>query len=305
MPSNNSSEQKIELSIILLSYNTAALTKQTIESILTSLHSAQFKYEIIVFDNASQDKSVDLIKNIAEKNSQVRCIPHTKNLGFSKGNNAAVKLARGIYILFLNSDIIVKDDAISKLLGYYKQNQQTVHFAGGKLFNKDGSAQPSVGPFYSLPVIFCALFLKGDYWGLTRQSPDRIKRIDWVSGACILTTKKCFHTVGGFDENIFMYMDEIDLLFRAKKINLNTFFYPYAPFVHLGSASSEGKTYPILQVYKGFLYFYKKHYSPLAVSLLKGMLQLKALIAIWIGKLTQNQYLTETYAKAYTLAQVD
>jgi len=305
MPSNNSPHTIIELSIIVLSYNTAALTKQTVESILTSLKSARFKYEIIVFDNASSDKSVEFVKAIAKKYSQVKIVAHNENLGFSKGNNVALKLARGEYVLFLNSDILVQDDAISKLFEYYKINQESVHFIGGKLFNKDGTLQASGGPFYSLPVIFGALFAKGDHWGFSRQSPDRITQIDWVSGACILTTKKIFSKLHGFDEKIFMYMDEIDLLYRARKMNYRTYFYPYAPFIHLGSASSEGKTYPIIQVYKGFLYFYKKHHSSFAISLLRGMLQLKALIAIWIGKLTKNQYLTETYAKALKIAQMD
>ncbi|PIZ64701.1 hypothetical protein CO051_05965 [Candidatus Roizmanbacteria bacterium CG_4_9_14_0_2_um_filter_39_13] len=304
MPSNNSPHTKIELSIIVLSYNTAALTKQTVESILTSLKAARFGYEIIVFDNASKDKSVEFVRVLSQKFKQITLIAHHENLGFSKGNNEAVTLAHGSYILFLNSDIIIQDDAISKLFEYYKNNQQSIHFLGGKLFNKDGSLQPSGGPFYSLPVVFGALFAKGDHWGFSRQSPDKITQIDWVSGACILTTKKIFSKLNGFDEKIFMYMDEIDLLYRAKKMHYNTYFYPYAPFIHLGSASSEGKTYPILQVYKGFKYFYKKHHSSLSISLLLSMLQLKALIAIWIGKLTKNQYLTETYAKALEIAKM-
>lgn len=304
MTSNNRFQPKIELSIIVLSFNTALLTKQTIESILTSLKSTSIKYEIIVFDNASQDKTTDLIEKLTRIYPQIHLIKHGKNLGFSKGNNEAVKSAKGKYILFLNSDIIVQDDAISKLFEYYKNNSQTVHFLGGKLFNKDRSIQPSAGLFYSLFIIFGALFMKGDYWGLTRFSPDVVKRIDWVSGACLLTSKELFLKVGGFDEKIFMYMEEIDLLYRAKKINLYTFFYPYAHFIHLGSSSSKGKIYPILQVYKGFLYFYQKHHSYFAVSLLRCMLQLKAIIAIWIGKLTKNQYLTETYAKALKLTKM-
>ncbi|MDP4010957.1 MAG: glycosyltransferase family 2 protein, partial [Candidatus Roizmanbacteria bacterium] len=222
MPSNNSLKDTIELSIIVLSYNTAALTKQTVESVLKSLKSSQVGYEIIVFDNASHDKSIQLLESVAKNHIQVRVIPHPENLGFSKGNNEAVTLARGSYILFLNSDIIVQDDAISKLFEYYKNNEQSIHFLGGKLFNKNGSLQPSGGPFYSLPVVFGALFAKGDHWGFSRQSPDKITRIDWVSGACILTTKKIFSKLNGFDEKIFMYMDEIDLLYRAKKMHYNT-----------------------------------------------------------------------------------
>jgi GT2 family glycosyltransferase len=163
--------------------------------------------------------------------------------------------------------------------------------------------QASSAPFYTLPVIFAALFLKGDYWGLTRNSPSRFTKTGWISGACILTTKENYKKVGGFDEGIFMYMDEVDLLYRASRMGLAAFFYPDAQFIHLGSASSNGKTYPILQVYRGFLYFYKKHRTPFELLLLRFMLQLKAVVSIIIGYITNNSYLKKTYAEAYTLAR--
>jgi GT2 family glycosyltransferase len=188
---------------------------------------------------------------------------------------------------------------------FYKENKEKVNFCGGKLLNPDNSSQPSCGAFYSLPVVFAALFLKGDYWGLTRSSPNEIRQVDWVSGACILTEKELFLKAGGFDENIFMYMEEVDLLFRAKKMNMNTYFYPDAEFIHLGSASSGGKTFPIIQVYNGFLYFYKKHHSAFEIKVLRGMLQLKAAVSLFIGRLTGNTYLIRTYEKAYKIASMD
>lgn len=291
----------IEFSIIIISYNTKKITENCLKSIETSLKQSSLSYEIIVVDNASTDGSVEMLKSI----QKLKIILNSKNLGFAKANNQAVKQAKGKYILLLNSDTVVLDDAINKLLSYYKQNEKSVYFLGGKLLNQDQSPQASCGPFYSLPVIFAALFLKGDHWGISRYSPESVKEVDWVSGACILTKKEYFDSIGGFDENIFMYMDEIDLLYRAKKKNYRVFFYPEARFIHLGSASSQGKTYPILQVYKGFSYFYKKHHNDrISIFLLKIMLQLKSLVAIGIGKITGNRYLIETYEKAYKLAQM-
>ena len=288
-------ESKIELSIIIISYNTKKITQDCLESIETSLKHSEISYETIVVDNASTDGSDKLSGNF-------RLIKNDKNLGFAKANNQGVREAKGNYILFLNSDTVVLDNAIEKLLKFYKQNRAEIQFLGGKLLNKDKSPQASCGPFYSLPVIFGALFLRGDYWGLTRSSPSSIKEVDWVSGACILTKKEYFDAIGGFDEEIFMYMDEIDLLYRAKKKGYRVFFYPEAEFTHLGSASSAGRTYPILQVYKGFLYFYLKHHNNmLSLFLLKVMLQLKGWIAIIAGKLTGNSYLIKTYEEALKL----
>ena len=105
-----------------------------------------------------------------------------------------------------------------------------------------------------------------------------------------------------FDENIFMYMDEIEFLYRAKKAGFKVFFYPQAKFFHLGAASSKSKKTPVLNIYKGLMYLYKKHYSKWQVFLLKLMLKIKAGGAYLLGVLFNNNYLKETYAQAFKLA---
>lgn len=297
---------KPELSIIIVSYNTKKLTQDCIESALKSLETTPFSYELIVVDNASTDGSAEMLKKY-EKNlkEQFKLILSSKNIGFGRGNNLALKYAQGEYILLLNSDIIVLNEAIEKLFEFYKQNEDTMHFMGGKLFNKDMSEQTSAAPFFTLPVMFAIHFLRGDHWHLTRYSPSNVKHVDWVSGACIMTKKKYLEELGGFDEEVFMYMEEVDLLYRARQKGYFTYFYPEAKFIHLGSGSSGGRTFPILQVYRGFLYFYHKHYSPMALFWLKFMLKLKALIALMIGRATKNQYLIQTYEEAYKVVKMD
>ena len=288
-----------DLSIIIVSYNTKEITKKCLETINESLSfDPTIRVEIIVLDNASKDGSVEEIQN-----TSLKLIALDENIGFGRGNNRAVKEAEGKYLLFLNSDIEVLKDAIPKMYNYFVQKENPYNFLGAKLLNKDFSLQPSCGPFYTLPVVFGALFLKGDYWGLTRYSPTTVKEVDWVSGACFMCSKKDFLEIGQFDEKIFMYMEEIDLFYRAKKMGLSVGFTPFARFIHLGSASSKNKMRPMLNIYKGFLYFYKKHYSPFQVWILRNMLKLKSICAIWIGKLTRNPYLIATYEQAYTIAQ--
>lgn len=290
---------KPDLSIIIVSYNTKKTTEDCVKSIYQSLKDSNIKYELIVIDNASTDGSFEMLESFAEsKPDSFKLIKNKSNLGFARANNLGVKEAMGSYILFLNSDIIVLDNAIEKMFKFYQQNQKTINFLGGKLLNKDMSPQPSAAPFYTLPIVFAALFLKGDYWGLTRSSPSSLTKVDWVSGACILTTKEYFNKINGFDEKIFMYMDEVDLLYRAKMSGMTTYFYPEACFIHLGSASSSGRTYPITQVFSGLIYFYKKHCSKSALFLLKILLKLKLTIAVLIGRITNNRYLIETYEKA-------
>jgi GT2 family glycosyltransferase len=299
---------KFDLSIIIISYNTEKITIDCLKSIIESLKNSSLKYEIIVVDNASKDNSVSSVKKlkseIKNRNLKINLIENKENIGFGPANNQAAKIAKSDYLLFINSDTIVLNASIEKLYNFYKQNEKLFNFLGGKLLNKDGTSQPSCGPMYTLPMIFAHLFLRGDYWGITRYSPNKTKEVDWISGACILTKKEYFEKLGGFDEKIFMYMEEIDLFYRAKKRGFKVFFYPEAQFIHLGSRSSGGRTYPIIQVYHGLIYFYKKHYPRLSIFLLKIMLKLKALVAITIGKITKNNYLIKTYEEAYQIAKM-
>ena len=291
----------IDLSIIVISFNTSAITKRCLESIALSLKDASFTYEVIVLDNDSKDDSVIMLQEFKKQHSSLsmKVIESKENLGFSKGNNAAVKQATGKHLLFLNSDTEILDDAISSLYSFFTSDLNTYAFVGPKLIEKDGKTpQASAGHFYTLPVVFAALFLRGDYYGLTRFSPRFTKKVDWVSGACFMCKKSDFDKLGGFDEAIFMYMEEIDLLYRAKKHDLLTGFYPNSRIIHLGSASSNGRSEPIIQVFKGFLYFYKKHNSRLQLQVLRIMLQFKAVICIVLGMATNNDYLKKTYAQA-------
>ena len=292
---------KIDLSIIIVSWNTKKITEDCLDSINRSLTNSKIKYEIIVVDNDSRDGSVDMLKNYKLPTTNYQLILNNNNLGFGQGNNLGVERANGKYILLLNTDMIVLNRAIEKLYEFYIENEKRVHFLGAKLLNRDLTPQSSVARFFTLPVVFASLLLKGDYWGLTRSSPNKFCQVDWISGACIMTTKKYYDRLGGFDKDIFMYMEEVDLLYRAKKLGLNTFFYPKSQIIHLGSASSNGKTFPILQVYKGFLFFYKKHYSKFELFILRLILKLKAIIAYLIGKIKGNRYLIETYEEAFKL----
>lgn len=292
-----------DLSIIVVSYNTKKITKECLDSVNQSLTNSKIKYEIIVADNASRDGSHELLSKMAQdKKNHLAYYQTGDNLGFGRGNNYAVKKSKGKYILLLNSDTIVLNRSIEKLFNHYVENESWIHFLGPKLLNRDLTPQASAARFFTLPVVFAALLLKGDYWGATRSSPNQFKKVDWVSGACVLTSRKIYNRLGGFDNKIFMYMEEVDLLYRAAKKGLNTYFYPNSQIIHLGSASSGGKTFPILQVYRGFLFFYKKHYSFAHLIGLHLILKFKAAIAYFIGKIKNNQYLTTTYGEAFRIS---
>lgn len=316
------------LSINIVSYNTKDITLQCLRSIEKSLSTRWLTkqpskdIEIIIIDNASTDGSADAVSALAATLSvPLRVIRSTENIGFGKGHNKAAAESTGEYLLLLNTDTIMLADALATFTSTFlalnppemseyrdlvkrKVEDYRVHCAGPKLLNNDLTPQPSCGPYYSIPVIFGALFLRGDHWGLTRYSPSTQKRVDWVSGACIFTKKECFMELGGFDENIFMYMEEIELLHRAKQKGMEVWFLPEAQIVHLGSASSN-KTYPIFQVYRGFLYLYHKHHHALELRMVQWLLTFKAYIVIWLGRLLGKPNLIETYTQALKIVKED
>lgn len=287
----------LDLSIIIVSFNTKKLTEDCLTSVMRSLKDAKLTWEIILIDNVSTDGTREMLK---KKFPMVRTVLNDENVGFGKGNNQGIRMSRGEYILLLNSDTIVLNNSIVKLVSYGRQHPNA--FIGPKLLNPDRSPQSSCGPFFSLPVVFASLFLKGDYIGLTRWSPTRARKVDWVSGACILAPKKLFMQDLLFDENIFMYMEEIDLLMRARKKGYPTYFYPRSLIVHLGAASSTNKRKgPVLNIYRGFLYLYRKHGSPVGLWLVRAMLKIKAVLAWVIGAVLGKETLKETYAEAYKM----
>ena len=250
----------MDLSIIIISYNTKELTKKCIETVRTSLkQDPDIKAEIIVLDNASSDSSAKMLATLKSQFSNLKLITNSENVGFAKGNNQAVKSAHGKFLLFLNSDTEALHDAVPKLYRLFTHNSYGFDFAGAKLLYSDGSQQASIG--------------------------------------------RLFTALGGFDESIFMYWDEMDLFYRAHKRRLSVGFFPNPRFIHHEGASSSSRTQPILKVYEGYLYFYKKHFSRIDLKILKFMLQLKAILAVLIGRLTRNEYLITTYKQAYDIAQ--
>lgn len=286
----------MDLSIIIPSYNTKSLLDRCLSSVYSSLSLQDISYEIIVVDNASRDGTKDILNT---KYPQVKKILNKTNLGYSKANNQGIKKSSGRYILLLNSDIAVTHKSIQFFYSFIKNKKRT--FAGGKLFNEDRSHQSSCGPFFTLPVVFTALFLKGDRLGITRYSPKVIKTVDWISGACIIGEKHAFFDVGLFDENVFMYMDEVEFFYRAKKKGYTVLFYPDAQFIHTGAASSRSKATPVINIYKGLIYHYHKHRSIIEQRILKIILKTKAYCAITVGKIFKQSDMVSIYEKALKL----
>ena len=282
------------LSIIIVSYNTKELLKQCIESIIKNSKTSSVSYEIIVVDNNSKDDSVKFVNSLIRNKLAIKLIENKENLGFAKANNQGIKIAKGEYIMLLNSDTIVQDNALEILVDYLEKNRD-IAVLGPKLLNADRTSQPSVGNFPSLLVVANMLFFEHFVPNrFVRWSPKTTRAVDWVMGAALMSRKEIFNKIGGLDENIFMYMEELEWCYRVKKNGYKIYFYPQAKIVHLGQGSSEtGRKDPIINIYKGLIYFYRKHYPFWKTALLKVTLKIKAGLSYLLGILINNSYLKD------------
>ncbi|MDP1721659.1 MAG: glycosyltransferase family 2 protein [Candidatus Gottesmanbacteria bacterium] len=283
----------MDLSIIIPSYNTSALLERCLTSIYKSLRKSEITFEVIVVDNASTDGTPEVVRS---QFSHVHLVRNKENVGYGKANNQGISGAKGTYILLLNSDTVAKDDAIGGLYRFIMKKHHA--FVGGKLLNEDGSTQSSCGPFFTIIRVFLMLFVRGDYWGVTRYSPTSTRVVDWVSGACLMGRKTDFMQIGLFDEGIFMYMEDIDFLYRARIMDFRAWFYPDAQFIHVGAASSKSRKTPVVNIFRGLVYFYKKYYGIIQQMMLHRMLRGKALAAIIVGRMIGKPGIVQTYEEA-------
>ncbi len=282
----------MELSIIILSYNTKDLTVDCIRSVAEQYKNelSKSRFEIIVVDNASSDGSLATLRRLRFKGLSV--VESKENLGFSKGCNLGAKNAAGKYLLFLNSDTLIKDQGFLKMINFLERNENT-GILGAKLKNEDGTNQLSSGKFYSLFNLFLMLF---GFNKLVRESPNVVKKVEWVSGASMMIKKSIFQKLGGFDKDIFMYLEDMDFCFRAKEKGLDTYFFPEIMLFHEEGKSS-GRTFAVVSIYKSLLIFYKKHKSKFEYQVARNMFRLKAMILVVLGKILDNKYLQTTYSQ--------
>lgn len=255
----------MDLSIIIVNYNTKELLKQTIQSVIDTTKNIQ--YEIIVSDNNSTDKSIEMIEKYFP---EVKLIKNKDNLGFPKGNNVAIKQALGRYILLLNSDTVVIDNCLEKCIKYMDLHNN-IGVLGCKVALKDGQLDhackrgfptPEASLFYMLKLH--KLFPDNKKFGqytLSYLHEDEINEVDSLTGAFMMLKREVIDKIGLLDENFFMYGEDIDWCYRIKEAGWKVMYYPEAKIIHYKGASSKKKRFKTLyEFHRAMILFYNKHY---------------------------------------------
>jgi len=228
----------MDVSIIIVNYNTRAMLKNCLVSIFEKTSS--LTYEIIVVDNDSSDGSSAMLKSDFP---QVLCIDSGMNLGFGRANNLGSKRASGEYLFFLNSDTLLISNAIFELFTFLKNNR-SCGIAGGNLTDLDGNpvhshsmAIPS--PFNDLLRLVPLSFrlLHGRNW--TYNYSGKPMRVAYVTGADLMISRDLFNGIGGFDPDFFMYYEETEMTHRVRNRKLSVFSVPSAKITHIKGGSLE------------------------------------------------------------------
>ena len=263
---------KIYLSIIIASYNTRDITDICLTKLEKSAVFLKQKTgldcEIIVVENASSDGSAQMIK---KKHPGIKLIISKINLGFAKGNNLGLKnTSNPENILLLNSDVYVNDSVLFDVISYCKSHSNAdvvgcrLNFSGGKL-------QPSAG-FLPTPKNTLTWMLGLDKFPVAGRvskpvHPDSEdfffadKQVEWVMGAFMFMSRKVYNKTGGFDENFFMYMEEVEWCRRINQAGFEIWYTPSFSVTHLDKASSGfDLKKPLTKEIFGLKYYLQKYY---------------------------------------------
>lgn len=278
----------MKLSIIIVNYNTYALTKQTIDSVLEK--KLKFEYEIMLVDNASQDNSMALLQEEYQEivgQGVLNITLNGANLGFAKANNIGMRKSIGEYILLLNSDTYVVGDCLEKCIAYieqednnlsqrnedvqerFKYEQGRIGALGCKVILSDGTLDHACKRGFPTPKASLYYFLKlhkkdqvkyGLYDAL-HLGEDEVGEVDCLMGAFMLMPRYVLDEVGLLDEDFFMYGEDIDLCYRIKEGGYKIMYYPEASIIHYkGGSSKKRRTKVIYDFHNAMWIFYKKHY---------------------------------------------
>ncbi len=256
----------MDLSVVVVSYNTRDLLRGCLDSVLASLGSGS-AYEVIVVDNASADGSVAMIR---EDFPQVRLLANLKNQGFAASNNQAIRESSGRYVILLIPDTVVRPVALQSMMGVLEEQTGT-GVVGPKLLFPDGSLQHSAFTFPTLAMVFLDFFplqarllnapVNGRY---PRDLYDRGEPfpIDHPLGAALMVRRQVIDEVGLLDERFFMYCEEIDWCMRIKKAGWAILCCPQAEIVHyVAQSTRQFRDDMYVELHRSRSQLYEKHYG--------------------------------------------
>ncbi|HRQ37543.1 MAG TPA: glycosyltransferase family 2 protein [Chloroflexota bacterium] len=268
---------------MIVSWNVRELLRDCLRSITQT--QGDLALETIVVDSASSDGSPEMV---AAEFPQVKLIAATENVGFPRGNNMGIAKAHGRYILLLNPDTVLHENALAHMVTYL-ENHRDVGVVGAQLLNEDGSVQSSRRRFPTLTTAFfestwlqarAPQRILNRYYALDLPD-DQVADVDWVMGACLMTRQEIAQSIGGLDEGYFMYSEELDWCRRIKMAGWRVVYLPTAQVTHYQGKSSE-QVVAQRHIYfnRAKLRYFRKYHGRIPTLLLRLFLLLNYLVQL-------------------------
>ena len=269
----------MKLSVVIVNYNVEHFLEQCMLSVRKAMQ--HVSGEVFVVDNNSIDGSVKMVKN---KFPEVKLIANKENLGFSKANNQAMRMASGEYILLLNPDTVVEDDTFSKVVEFMDEHAD----AGGlgvKMVDGSGKFLPESkrglptpeAAFYKMFGI-SKLFPKSKRFSkyhLGYLDENQTHQVDILAGAFMLMRKSVLDEIGLLDESFFMYGEDIDLSYRIIKAGYKNYYFPHTRIIHYkGESTKKSSVNYVLVFYKAMVIFARKHYTQKNARMLANLINI-------------------------------
>ena len=269
----------MKLSIVIVSYNVRHYLDQCLESVLRATR--DIDSEIFVVDNDSKDDTVAYLKQRYAQ--QIKLIESNRNLGFARANNIAIKQSVGEYVLLLNPDTFVAENALTTVIDFLDAHPQAGG-AGVMMHNADGSiARESRRAIPTPYVSFMKMIGRSDRYYMSHLPWDSPARIEVLSGAFCMLRRQALNKAGLLDEDFFMYGEDIDLSYRIMKSGYENWYIP-AHIVHYKGESTCKTSYRYVHVfYQAMIIFFRKHYGHLSFFItapIKMAIYLRAFIAL-------------------------
>ena len=254
----------IPCSIIIVAYNSCDFIPACLKSVRDACEGIDA--QIIVLDNGSVEP---ILPEIRQFFPEVEWIDSKENLGFGKGCNLAEKRATKPYLFFINPDTVVSRDSFTKVLDFMEEHPES-GTVGCRILNEDGSLQwacrrsfPTIVSAVSKTIGLAALFPKNKTlasYNMTYADPDEVTEVDAISGSFFCMRRDLYEKLGGFDEDFFMYGEDLDLCFRAKVAGCKNYYTPSTNILHFKGQSCRTRRWDsYLDFYKAMLIFVKKH----------------------------------------------
>ena len=258
----------LDLSVLIVNYNTAHLLKEMWDALMLS--KGDLSLQAVVVDNASRDESVAILR----RDYPAAClIVNSENVGFGRANNQALAAsAESRYVMLLNTDAFVAADTLTKTVAYMDAHPDC-GILGVRLVGREGELQPSCRYFPTPWNVFLARTGTARFFPKVRMVDDMnwnhatVRECDWVPGCYLLIRRALISEIGLFDPRYFLYYEELDHCFAARRAGWKVVFFPDTEVIHIGGESarsdsaltSAGRQIEVLQIESELLFFRKNH----------------------------------------------